>query len=72
MAHDDKITRAKDDLKRHDNIELQAQAKPELELDEKISGLGDGVQVGRAVVYEPPPFRFFGTRIREAVRVIKG
>ena len=70
MPQDDKLARQKDDLDPAENIEVEHQTEAALELDNPISKFR--AQGDRVMVFEPPPFRFFGTRIREAVRVLRG
>lgn len=78
MPQDDKLARQKDDLDPAENIELEDHTPATLDLEDAVAWIAEGAEQGgggqgdRVMVFEPPPFRFFGTRIREAVRVLRG
>ncbi len=74
-------------IERKGGAELDSQVKDRREADEDVHQVipeeaFEGVKhhrrplrraaSSRGVVAEPQPFRFFGTRIQEAVRVFKG
>lgn len=70
MPQDEKVIERKSGRER--DLQVEEGRETGDDVHEAMSGLLKAAADRVVVVAEPQPFRFFGTRIQEAVRVIKG